>query len=85
MNRFASVFFLAVISVAFIACKDTVSLGFNTQNPSPEDYELRSSLRVFLELPDTVPAEAQQSMTANVQVRIHSELLSDYDDGSGRI
>ena len=84
MNRFASVFFLAVISVAFIACKDSVSLGFNTQNPSPEDYELRSSLRVFLELPDTVSAEAQQSMAANVQVRIHSELLSAYDDGSGR-
>ena len=83
MIRFALSFLLLLYSFALIACDEKkISLGFNTQNPTSEDYELQSSLCILLNVADS--AAESQSMSANVNVRVHSELLSAYDDGTGR-
>ena len=83
MIRFALSFLLLLYSFALIACDEKkISLGFNTQNPTSEDYELQSSLCILLNVADS--AAESQSMSANVNVRVHSELLSAYDDGAGR-
>ena len=83
MIRFALSFLLLLYSFALIACDEKkISLGFNTQNPTSEDYELQSALCILLNVADS--AAESQSMSANVNVRVHSELLSAYDDGTGR-
>ena len=85
MNRIALLSLLFSLLTVFVACEDkSISLGFNTQNPTPENYELKSSLHVLLDVPKNVPVEMQQSMSAKVEVLVHSELLAAYDDGSGR-
>ena len=85
MNRIALLSLLFSLSTALVACEDkSISLGFNTQNPTPENYELKSSLHVLLNAPENAPTESQQSMAATVNVLVHSELLSAYDDGTGR-
>lgn len=86
MNRFAFLIPFTFFSFVFVACDDhKVTLSFNTQNPAPEDYELRSSLRVLVDSPaDSSNAQNPESMNADIRVRLHSELLSAYDDGSGR-
>ena len=88
LPRFFRIFkislFLALSSV-FFACEDrSVQLGFNTQNPPPEDYDLKSSLQVLMNASGENSADSGQSMTAHLDLRIHSELLSAYDDGTGR-
>ncbi len=73
-----------ILALSLTACDDrTVSLGFNTQNPTPDDYRLTSSLHVLLS-PDSDKQSSPESMSANVDVQVHSELLSAYDDGTGR-
>ena len=85
MNRIALLSLLFSLLTVFVACEDkSISLGFNTQNPTPENYELKSSLHVLLDVPKNVPVEMQQSMSAKVEVLVHSELLAAYDDGTGR-
>ena len=85
MNRIALLSILFSLLTVFVACEDkSISLGFNTQNPTPENYELKSSLHVLLDVPKNVPVEMQQSMSAKVEVLVHSELLAAYDDGTGR-
>ena len=85
MNRIALLSLLFSLLTVFVACEDkSISLGFNTQNPTPENYELKSSLHVLLDVPKNVPVEMQQSMSAKVEVLVHSELLASYDDGTGR-
>ena len=85
MNRIALLSLLFALLTVFVACEDkSISLGFNTQNPTPENYELKSSLHVLLDVPKNVPVEMQQSMSAKVEVLVHSELLAAYDDGTGR-
>ena len=85
MNRIALLSLLFSLLTVFVACEDkSISLGFNTQNPTPENYELKSSLHVLLDVPKNVPVEKQQSMSAKVEVLVHSELLAAYDDGTGR-
>lgn len=85
MNRIALLSLLFSLVTVFVACEDkSISLGFNTQNPTPENYELKSSLHVLLDVPKNVPVEMQQSMSAKVEVLVHSELLAAYDDGTGR-
>ena len=85
MNRIAPLSLLFSLLTVFVACEDkSISLGFNTQNPTPENYELKSSLHVLLDVPKNVPVEMQQSMSAKVEVLVHSELLAAYDDGTGR-
>ena len=85
MNRIALLSLLFSLLTVFVACEDkSISLGFNTQNPTPENYELKSSLHVQLDVPKNVPVEMQQSMSAKVEVLVHSELLAAYDDGTGR-
>lgn len=85
MNRIALLSLLFSLLTVFVACEDkSISLGFNTQNPTPENYELKSSLHVLLDVPKNVPIEMQQSMSAKVEVLVHSELLAAYDDGTGR-
>ena len=85
MNRIALLSLLFSLVTVFVACEDkSISLGFNTQNPTPEKYELKSGLHVLLDVPKNVPVEMQQSMSAKVEVLVHSELLAAYDDGTGR-
>ena len=85
MNRIALLSLLFSLLTVFVACEDkSISLGFDTQNPTPENYELKSSLHVLLDVPKNVPVEMQQSMSAKVEVLVHSELLAAYDDGTGR-
>lgn len=77
--------FLASLSLVFFACEDrSVLLGFNTQNPTPEDYELKSSLQVLMNASEQNPADSGVSMTAQLNLQVHSELLFAYDDGTGR-
>lgn len=85
MNRFAFLPLTFAVAAALTACNEkTVTLGFNTQNPMPEDYKLTSSLQFLMESPDSGKAASPQSMNANIHVVVHSELLSAYDDGTGR-
>lgn len=83
--RFFGILFLLAFSPVFFACEDrSVLLGFNTQNPAPEDYELKSFLQVLVNSSEQNPADSGLSMTAQLNLHIHSELLSAYDDGTGR-
>ncbi len=77
--------FLLAFSLVFLACEDkSVLLGFNTQNPTPEDYELKSSFQILANASEQGAADSGQSMTAQLDLLVHSELLSAYDDGTGR-
>lgn len=83
--RFLEVSLLVAFSLVFLACEDkNVLLGFNTQNPTPEDYELKSSFQILENASERGLADSGQSMTAQLDLRVHSELLSAYDDGTGR-
>lgn len=84
MLRFALLLSTLILALSLTACEErTVSLGFNTQNPTPDDYRLTSSLHVLLST-DSVKSSSPESMSAKVDVLVHSELLSAYDDGTGR-
>lgn len=84
MLRFALPLSTLILALSLTACEErTVSLGFNTQNPTPDDYRLTSSLHVLLST-DSVKSSSPESMSAKVDVLVHSELLSAYDDGTGR-
>ncbi len=83
--RFLEISLFAAFSLVFLACEDrNVQLGFNTQNPTPEDYELKSSFQILENASERGLADSGQSMTAQLDLRVHSELLSAYDDGTGR-
>lgn len=83
--RFFEISILFAFSLIFFACEDkSVQLGFNTQNPTPEDYELKSSLQVLMNASGENSADSGQSMTAQLDLQVHSELLFAYDDGTGR-
>lgn len=83
MKRFVPLFL--AFPLVFSACEDrSVSLGFNTQNPTPEDYELKSSMQILVDASERNSADSGQAMNARLNVRVHSELLSAYDDGTGR-
>lgn len=84
MKRFVLPLLLS-FPLLFSACEDkSVSLGFNTQNPTPEDYELKSSLQILVDASERNAADSGQAMNAQLRARVHSELLSAYDDGTGR-
>lgn len=84
MNR-SALFSILISSLFFLAaCEEkSVLLGFNTQNPSPESYELTSSMQAILNA-DENASDSAQSMSADVRILLRSELLSAYDDGTGR-
>lgn len=84
MNR-SALFSILISSLFFLAaCEEkSVLLGFNTQNPSPESYELTSSMQAILNA-DENASDSVQSMSADVRILLRSELLSAYDDGTGR-
>lgn len=84
MNRFASLAIFVWSLLCLTACEDkSFVLGFNTQNPTPTSYELNSSMQVLLNVAEG-SADSVQSMSAEVSIHLHSELLSAYDDGTGR-
>ncbi len=58
-----------------------MDLAFNTQNVSDRTFVLESKFQIFAEAPDE---KKRESMTSHLFIRMTSNLLSAYDDGSGR-
>ena len=66
-----------------IACgQQEVNLAFDTQNTADQVFSLEAKLRVLVD--DDTSTESPESMNSHLQVRIHSKLLTAYDDGTGR-
>lgn len=84
MNRLALPLFLLILTLLVACDGKSVSIGFNTQNPSPEDYVLSSSMQILLNASEQAPADSNIAVNAHLNLRVHSELLSAYDDGTGR-
>jgi hypothetical protein len=71
------------ISLFLVACnQQEVNLAFDTQNVTDQIYTLDATLRVLVD--DDSTAESPESMNSHLQVRLHSNLLTAYDDGTGR-